>query len=168
MRGEDRVRRGFWTLWGAVLLLKLAIAWRLPLFVDEAFYWLEGQHPAAAYSDLPGLTAWLTRLGTWLGGSDSTLALRSPFLLIGALVPLLTVRITAREFGALAGWQAGCFALLLPLSGTLGLMALPDAAMALATLLCIDAGARTSRSMRLHSGMASSARNPKPITAMKR
>ena len=67
MRDEDRVRRGFWTLWGAVLLLKFAIAWRLPLFVDEAFYWLEGQHLAAAYSDLPGLTAWLTRLGTWLG-----------------------------------------------------------------------------------------------------
>ena len=67
MRDEGRVRRGFWTLWGIVLLLKLAIAWRLPLFVDEAFYWLEGQHLAAAYSDLPGLTAWLTRLGTWLG-----------------------------------------------------------------------------------------------------
>lgn len=153
MRDEDRVRCGFWMLWGAVLLLKLAIAWRLPLFVDEAFYWLEGQHLAAAYSDLPGLTAWLTRLGTWLGGSDSALALRAPFLLIGALVPLLTARITAREFGALAGWQAGCFALLLPLSGTLGLMALPDAAMALATLLCIDAGARLLREVRASSSL---------------
>jgi 4-amino-4-deoxy-L-arabinose transferase-like glycosyltransferase len=153
MRGEDWIRNGFWMLWAAVLALKVAIAARLPLFVDEAFYWLEGQHLAAAYSDLPGLTAWLTRLGTGVGGGDSTLALRAPFLLIGALVPLLTARITAREFGATAGWQAGCFALLLPLAGTLGLMALPDAAMALATLLCIDAGARLLREVRAASSL---------------
>ena len=142
------MRLAFWVLWVAIAIVKLLIAARLPLFVDEAFYWQEGQHLAAAYSDLPGLTAWLTRLGVELGGGNTTLALRAPFLLIAALVPLLVVRIVAREaFGesASAGWQAGCFALLLPLVGTLGLLALPDAAMALATLLCIDAGARLLR-----------------------
>ena len=36
-------------------------------------------------------------------------------------------RITAREFNATQGWQAGSFALLLPLAGTLGLLAVPDA-----------------------------------------
>ena len=142
--GPDRSREAFWWLWSAVLLLKGLVATRLPLFVDEAFYWQEGQHLAPAYSDLPGLTAWLARLGVELGGDD-TLALRAPFLLIAALVPLLMVRITAREFGDRNGWQAGCFALLLPLAGTLGLLALPDAAMALATLLCVDAGARLLR-----------------------
>lgn len=140
----DRSQNAFWWLWSAVLLLKVLIAARLPLFVDEAFYWQEGQHLAAAYSDLPGLTAWLTRLGVEIGGSN-TLALRAPFLLIAALVPLLVVRIAAREFGERNGWQAGCFAVLLPLAGSLGLLALPDAAMALATLLCIDAGARLLR-----------------------
>jgi 4-amino-4-deoxy-L-arabinose transferase-like glycosyltransferase len=142
---EDRMRLAFWILWGAIAIAKLVIAARLPLFVDEAFYWQEGQHLAAAYSDLPGLTAWLSRLGVELGGGNTTLALRAPFLLIAALVPLLVVRIAAREFGGHRGWQAGCFALLLPLVGTLGLLALPDAAMALATLLCIDAGARLLR-----------------------
>src|SRR5688500_8191231 len=137
-------RHGFWLLWSAVLMLKLIVAARLPLFVDEAFYWQEGHHLAAAYSDLPGLTAWLARLGVTLGG-EHAFALRAPFLLIAALVPLLVVRITSREFGERAGWQAGCFALLLPLAGTLGLLALPDAAMALATLLCVDAGARLLR-----------------------
>ena len=62
-------------------MVKVAIAARLPLFVDEAFYWQEGQHLAAAYSDLPGLTAWLTRLGVELGGHH-VLAVRAPFLLI--------------------------------------------------------------------------------------
>ncbi|MFC5569521.1 ArnT family glycosyltransferase [Lysobacter yangpyeongensis] len=137
-------RRGFWLLWAAVLLAKLMVAARLPLFVDEAFYWQEGHHLAAAYSDLPGLTAWLARLGVAMGG-EHAFALRAPFLFIAALVPLLVVRITTREFGERAGWQAGCFALLLPLAGTLGLLALPDAMMALATLLCADAGARLLR-----------------------
>ena len=137
-------RHGFWLLWAAVLLLKLIVAARLPLFVDEAFYWQEGHHPAAAYSDLPGLTAWLCRLGVALGG-EHAFALRAPFLLIAALVPLLVVRIASREFGERCGWEAGCFALLLPLAGTLGLLALPDVMLALATLLCVDAGARLLR-----------------------
>lgn len=144
MREQLVAQRTFWALFVAVLLVKVVVAARLPLFVDEAFYWLEGQRLAAAYSDLPGLTAWMIRLGVTVLG-DHALAVRAPFLLVAALVPLLVARIAGREFGPARGWQAGSFALLLPLAGTLGLLALPDAAMALATLLCIDAGARLLR-----------------------
>ena len=146
--GQDAgpARRGFWALWSTVLLLKLVVAARLPLFVDEAFYWQEGHHPAAAYSDLPGMTAWLARIGVALGG-EHAFALRAPFLFLSALVPLVVMRIAAREFGERAGWLAGCFALLLPLSGSLGLLALPDTMMALATLLCVDAGAKLLRTV---------------------
>ena len=138
------MQRVFWALLGCVLLIKLVIAAQLPLFVDEAFYWQEGQHLAAAYSDLPGLTAWLTRLGVTVGG-DSKLALRLPFLLLATLVPWLVVRLTRRALGEGVAWTAGCFAVLLPLSGTLGLLALPDAAMAVATLVCVKAGVRLLR-----------------------
>lgn len=144
MRTEDNARRMFLGLWATVLLLKLVLAAYLPLFVDEAFYWQEGRHLAMAYSDLPGLTAWLTRIGTAIGG-DHTLALRAPFLLVAACIPWLVARITAREFNATQGWQAGSFALLLPLAGTLGLLAVPDAVMAFATLMCMDAGTRLLR-----------------------
>ena len=139
-------RRCFLALWTAVCLLKLVVAARLPLFVDEAFYWQEGRHLAAAYSDLPGLTAWLARLGTELGGQH-LLALRMPFLVMAAVAPWLVVRVTRREFDEALAWQAGMLALLLPLAGTLGLLALPDASMALATLLCVDAGARLLRNV---------------------
>ncbi|HVR81376.1 MAG TPA: glycosyltransferase family 39 protein [Luteimonas sp.] len=144
MRTEDNARWMFLGLWVVVLLLKLVLAAYLPLFVDEAFYWQEGRHLAMAYSDLPGLTAWLTRIGVAFGGNN-TLALRAPFLLIAACIPWLVARITAREFNAVQGWQAGSFALLLPLAGTLGLLAVPDAAMTFATLLCMDAGTRLLR-----------------------
>ena len=59
MHDEKRAQRSFLLLWTLITATKIFIAARLPLFVDEAFYWQEGQHLAAAYSDLPGLTAWL-------------------------------------------------------------------------------------------------------------
>ncbi|MBN6149288.1 glycosyltransferase family 39 protein [Xanthomonas sp. AmX2] len=144
MQGEQRARSVFLVLWTLVTAAKLLVAARLPLFVDEAFYWQEGQHLAAAYSDLPGLTAWLARLGVAVGG-DHLLALRAPFLLLAALMPWLIARIATRWFGAVAGWRAGSLTLLMPLSGTLGILALPDVPMALATILCIDASARLLR-----------------------
>ena len=140
-RQDSGWRQRFLWAWALVLLAKVLIAWRLPLFVDEAFYWQEGQHLALAYSDLPGLTAWLTRLGVTLGGHH-VLAVRMPFLLMAALLPWLVAKVSARWFGEKAGWQAGLLTLLMPLSGTLGLLAVPDVPLALATALCLDAGAR--------------------------
>lgn len=146
MQGEQRARTIFLMLWTLITAVKLVVAARLPLFVDEAFYWQEGQHLAAAYSDLPGLTAWLARLGVEMGGNH-VLALRLPFLAIGATLPWLVSRIGTRWFGAVAGWQAGSLTLLMPLSATLGMLAVPDVPMALAAVLCLDAGARLLRNV---------------------
>ena len=138
-------RRTFIALWAAVAVLKLVVASQLPLFVDEAFYWQEGQHLSWAYSDLPGLTAWLIRLGVEVAGNNH-LGARLPFLLMGAALPWMMVHIVRREFGeGRAPWLAGSATVLLPLAGTLGIMALPDVPMALATMLCIDAGTRLLR-----------------------
>ncbi len=124
--------------WALLLVAKLWLAaWLLP-FGDEAFYALESRRLAWAYSDLPGMTAWLIRLGTELGGQN-VLAMRLPFLLIGALLPWLVVRVARRWGGEEAGWQAGMLALLMPLSGLAGVLAVPDAPMILAALLCLDA-----------------------------
>lgn len=142
----DAAKRGFIAAWIALCAVKLALAWRLPLFVDEAFYWQEGRHPAWAYSDLPALTAWLARLGDALAPAQA-IGLRLPFLAIGAAVPWLMVAMTRREFGARAGWQAGLLALLLPLAGTMGLLALPDVPLLLASALCLDAGLRLLRTV---------------------
>ena len=132
MHDEKRAQRSFLLLWTLVTATKIFIAARLPLFVDEAFYWQEGQHLAAAYSDLPGLTAWLARLGTEIGGQH-VLALRAPFLLMAALLPWLLAHISARWFGEVVGWRAGMLVLLMPLAGSLGILALPDVPMAMAT-----------------------------------
>jgi 4-amino-4-deoxy-L-arabinose transferase-like glycosyltransferase len=143
MREERGARFTFFALWIVLLIIKGAIAARLPLFVDEAFYWQESRHLAAAYSDLPGLTAWLIALGTALGG-DSLLGVRWPFLALGSLLPWLMVRL-AWPLGERQAWQAGLLALLFPLSGFLGVLALPDVPMNVAAVLCLLAGARALR-----------------------
>jgi 4-amino-4-deoxy-L-arabinose transferase-like glycosyltransferase len=141
---ERRAKRRFVALWALLFVVKAVLAACLPLFVDEAFYWQEGMHPGWAYSDLPALTAWLARLGVTFGGQHA-LALRAPFLLLAAWAPWLVASIARRAAGGEAGWRAGMLALLLPLSGTLGLLALPDVAMTVAALLCLDAGCRLLR-----------------------
>jgi len=46
MREKIDARATFVALWCALLLLKAVVAARLPLFVDEAFYWQESRHLA--------------------------------------------------------------------------------------------------------------------------
>ncbi|GGD39530.1 ArnT family glycosyltransferase [Pseudoxanthomonas indica] len=141
MQDAERHKRWFLAIWIAATVIKVVIAARLPLFVDEAFYWQEGQHLAWAYSDLPGLNAWLARLGSDIGGTH-VLALRAPFLLLAAGLPWLVIA-AARDVGQRAlAWQAGMLTVLMPLSGMLGLLALPDVPMAVASALCLWGGAR--------------------------
>ncbi|MGA7297717.1 MAG: glycosyltransferase family 39 protein [Rhodanobacteraceae bacterium] len=145
--GATAWRRAFIAVFAVQLLIKLALAVHLPLFGDEAFYWQESRHLAWGYSDLPGMTAWLVALGTGLGG-HSSLAVRSVFLLLGALLPWLVVWFARRHFGARAGWQAGLLAMGLPLAGSLGLLALPDVMLTVASmlaLLALDAALRSNQ-----------------------
>jgi len=135
---SSSLRVKFVVAWALLLLAKFWLAVSLPLFGDEAFYALESRRLAWAYSDVPGLTAWLVRLGTELGG-QTTLGVRMPFLLIGAALPWLVVRIARRWFGEPLAWQAGLLALLMPLAGLMGLLALPDVPLMFAALLCLDA-----------------------------
>jgi hypothetical protein len=136
--GLSSLRVNFLVAWALLLFAKLWLALSLPPFGDEAFYALESRRLAWAYSDLPGLTAWLIRIGTELGGQN-IFAVRLPFLLLGAALPWLVVRIARRWFGDAAGWHAGLLALLLPLAGLMGVLALPDVPMLFAALLCLDA-----------------------------
>lgn len=139
-----RDRTAFLLLWGGLCVLKLWLAHRLPLFGDEAFYWWESTALDWAYSEIPAGTPWLIALGTAVGG-DTALGVRWPFLLMGAAMPWLVVRIARRWSGDAVGWRAGLLALLLPLLGTMGVLALPDVPLTFATLVCLDAGAMLLR-----------------------
>ena len=63
-------RRVFLASGSALLGLKSVLVCALPLFGDEAFYWLEGQHLPGADSDLPGRAAAPGRSRAPSGGAD--------------------------------------------------------------------------------------------------
>lgn len=134
--GAAAWRRAFVVVFVLQLLIKLVLIRHLPLFGDEAFYWQESRHLAWGYSDLPGMTAWLIALGTSIG-SHVTVAMRSVFLFLASALPWLVVLFARRHFGPRAAWQAGLLALGLPLAGSLGVLALPDVMLTLASMLAL-------------------------------
>lgn len=136
-------RRTFLLVWSVLGLAKLVLIASLQPFGDEAFYWLEAQHPAWAYSDLPGATAWLVAFGGLV--AEGELGLRWPFLALGLLLPWQVIWMARVGGGAAQAWLAGSLACLMPLSALLGVLALPDVPLATATLLCLDAGRRLLR-----------------------
>jgi len=133
-----RWRTAFWLAWAFSQIVRIALAANLAPFGDEAWYWQESRALDWSYSDLPLATAWLIRLGESAFG-HGVLAMRAPFLLLGALLPLVLIRTGNRVFGSPVGWQAGLLALALPLLGTLGVFALPDVPLTLCWVVALDA-----------------------------
>lgn len=146
-RASDPWRTLFLVAFAVLSALKLWIAATLAPFVDEAFYWQESRHPAWSYSDVPALTAWLIRAGEAALG-HSVLAMRLPFVVLGAASVVLVVRIAAGLGGSRVGWQAGLWVLVLPLAGTLGVLALPDVPLTFAAVLGLYAFERAAHGNR--------------------
>lgn len=133
-----RWRAAFVIAFALLCVARLMVAATLSPFGDEAFYWQESRHLAWGYSDLPPLTAWLIRLGESLAG-HSVLGMRWPLLLIGSTLPWLVYRFAREAFDERIGWQAALLCLALPLAGSLGVLALPDVPLTVATMSALVA-----------------------------
>ena len=149
----QRLRVAFWTIWALLLIVKVALAATLAPFGDEAWYWQESRALDWSFSDLPLATALLIRMGETVLG-HSALAMRVPFLLLGAMLPLLLVHTASRLFGARAGWSTGLLALGLPLLGSLGIFALPDVPLTFCAAWALDALERAVRARRMRDWAA--------------
>ncbi len=128
-------------------LAKVWLAWRLPLFGDEAFYWLESRSPGFAHTDVPGLTPWLIALGTQLP-VPQTLATRLGFLILGLMLPFLVFAWSRRFVGDGESRAAAILSMLVPLAASMGLLALPDVPLTVVILLLalmLDNVVRTGR-----------------------
>ena len=146
--GLARWRAVFLAGFVTLFLLKLMLAVTLSPFGDEAFYWQESRHLAWGYSDLPPLTAWLIRLGETMAG-HGLLGMRWPFLLLGSALPWLVRALAREQFGEKTGWQAGALCLVLPLAGSLGVMAVPDVPLTVASTVAVWALMRAMEGDRL-------------------
>lgn len=131
-------------LLAVVVLVRLALALRLQLFGDEAFYWQAGRQLALAYSDIPFITALLSNLGSSLLPGEY-LGVRLMFLLLGLLTPLLVFRL-AREIGSARPWLAAGASLCMPLLAINGVLALPEVPLVFAALLFMLGGVQLIQS----------------------
>lgn len=108
-----------------LLTLRILAAARLDLFGDEAFYWQCSRRLAWGYADHPFMTALLVRVGSTLFG-ESTLALRAPFLVLGAATTGLLFCLGRRLLGSDEALRGTTCSLLLPALALSTFMALPD------------------------------------------
>lgn len=141
---------GFYSL---IIALKFYLAIKLNLFGDEAFYWLESQHLALAYSDVPWLMPVLVKLGNYLGG-DTTLGVRLVFILMGSSLPVLLYILVKPVYGQTIAISSGLIISCLPILASLGIAATPDAALISLQLLLLISLQRALSSQSVYAWLA--------------
>ena len=107
----------------AVLIVALLTLWRVTtlafdetdLWVDEAQYWLWGQHPDWGYFSKPPLIAFWLRAVTDMAGSDSAFWIRVSGAFLHALTAFLVALSAARLFTPRVGAAAAVIYASLPM-----------------------------------------------------
>lgn len=120
-------------------LLKLLIAYKLPLFGDEAYYTIWGQHLQLSYFDHPPMVAWLTKIGLLINEFIPVLPLtiwvRLPFITVSTFSLYVYFLIYKNELSHVdktTNYIAYLLLFLLnPLIGLGGLVATPDVGLVL-------------------------------------
>ncbi len=99
----------------ALVLVVTLLRWallalnRTDLFVDEAQYWLWGQHFAFGYYSKPPLIAWVIRAVTSLAGSDAPFWVRMPGAMFHGVTALILGALAARGGRAMALWTVAAY-----------------------------------------------------------
>jgi 4-amino-4-deoxy-L-arabinose transferase-like glycosyltransferase len=114
---ESQSRRMFLYSMGAVVLIKLLLAWGFPMTSDEAFFYQWGLRPAWGYSDHPPMVGWMLALLSMLG--DSPWVLRIVTVLLTPLIGWGIVDVLRRslsEENQANAWLVGSIYLWMPFS----------------------------------------------------
>ncbi|MEP6484438.1 MAG: glycosyltransferase family 39 protein [Rudaea sp.] len=143
----------FWAAWTLTLGAHVVLAMTLSPFGDEAWYWQESRALDISFSDIPPATALLINLGEKLFG-HGVFGMRSLFIVLGALIPIVMMRMSRRLFGETNGWMCGLLALALPLLGIAGVLALPDVPLTFFTAIALDQLERASRTNKISAWVA--------------
>ena len=88
------------------LAFRLFLSASLPLIADEAYAVVVSRQPSLSYFDHPLLGFGFARAAAWLAGSEWSLVVRLPHVVLGALSGWLLFVVTRRAFGARAAFWA--------------------------------------------------------------
>jgi 4-amino-4-deoxy-L-arabinose transferase-like glycosyltransferase len=109
-------------------LIRLVMGWALGLGIDETYMVAASRHLELSYYDHPPTAWWLTHAAMALSGSQASVIVRLPFILLFAVSTWLMARITTRLFDSRrAGFWAAFILNLSPVYAvTAGGWVLPD------------------------------------------
>ncbi|WP_419760194.1 glycosyltransferase family 39 protein [Acidisoma sp.] len=79
-------------------LIRVVMGWALGLGIDETYMVAASRHLELSYYDHPPIAWWLTHAAMALSGSQASVIVRLPFILLFALSTWLMARITSRLF----------------------------------------------------------------------
>lgn len=116
----------------------------LALFGDEAFYWLESQHPDWGYSDVPLLTPLLVGLGDAMSTMHYS-SVRLLFVVLGSLIPLAVWWLALPLTGPRHALGSLFFSMCLPLLAGMGVLALPDVPLVFISILVLGMAVRVQQ-----------------------
>ena len=116
----------------AATVLRLVVAAVVPLFPDEAYYWVWSARPAGGYYDHPPVIAYLIGLGGWAG---TPFGIRFGPGLAGFVLTFATAAIARRIGGDRAALRAAVMMTCVPVIAVGLILASPDAPLLAATAL---------------------------------
>jgi len=128
----------------AGVLLRLALAARLPIVDDEAYYWLWSRHLGWGYPDHPPMIAALLALATRVAG-DSPVVIRALPLLLASAIPLLLYLAGRDLFDRSTGLRAAAIVAALPIVALGTALAFPDGPFGAFWMLALWSGWRALR-----------------------
>jgi 4-amino-4-deoxy-L-arabinose transferase-like glycosyltransferase len=152
-----RADRQWWValaILGVGAAIRIALAARLPLFPDEAYYWLWTQHLSAGYFDHPPMIAWLIAGGSAVVG-HSPLGVRVLPVIAGSVGVLAVAAAARRLAGSVAATTTAAAMTAMPLAAAGLVLATPDAPLLgylgvglYALVRALDHGAPPQQSLR--------------------
>lgn len=110
------------------LIVKIFIAWLLPVLGDESYYWFWGQYVQLSYLDHPAMVGWLTHIGSTIPFLPYSLSVRWPFVLMSTFSLFIFIKILNENSATSLKLKIALigFYLLNPMLGFGGVLATPD------------------------------------------
>jgi hypothetical protein len=107
--------------------VKLAVAYFIPVFADEAYYYIWSLRPQLSYFDHPPLVSWLIALGHFFLPEGNPLSLRISFIIASFFTSLVWLRILKNQKFSTSAIESFLILLFLnPLLGPGSVVATPD------------------------------------------
>ena len=106
---------------------KLLLAWFIPAFGDETYYYIWSQHPQLSYFDHPPMVSWFIYLGQLMGPAGNSVSLRIVFIFASFVTALIWIQILhLKNFDNSKILICLVLLLLNPLLGVGSILATPD------------------------------------------